>query len=126
MPLAGTYFKVSEKSWLLYNNSKTNQKAWDDMVAKKTKSHSEAKIPYHFPIKVRFDCRNADVLDDEATIEDLLKQIFQLSRMYWKSVDQQNIPITIKYPSLLTEFLPYFRYEEIPNPEFGCKTLWFL
>lgn len=126
MPLAGTYFKVSEKSWLLYNNSKTDQKAWDDMVAKKTKSHSEAKIPYHFPIKVRFDCRNADVLDDEATIEDLLKQIFQLSRMYWKSVDQQNIPITIKYPSLLTEFLPYFRYEEIPNPEFGCKTLWFL
>lgn len=44
----------------------------------------------------------------------------------WKSVDQQNIPITIKYPSLLTEFLPYFRYEEMPNPEFGCKTLWFL
>lgn len=126
MPLAGTFFKVSKKSWLLYNNSKTDQKAWDEMVAKKTRSRSEAKIPYLFPIKVRFDCRNADVLDDEAIIEDLLKQIFQLSRMYWKSVDQQNIPITIKYPSLLTEFLSYFRYEEIPNPEFGCKTLWFL
>ena len=125
-PLAGTFFKVSKKSWLLYNNSKTDQKAWDEMVAKKTRSRSEAKIPYLFPIKVRFDCRNADVLDDDAIIEDLLKQIFQLSRMYWKSVDQQNIPITIKYPSLLTEFLSYFRYEEIPNPEFGCKTLWFL
>ena len=126
MPLAGTYFKVSEKSWLLYNNSKTDQKAWSEMVEKKTKNHCEAKIPYQFPIKVRFDCRNADILDDDAVIEDLMKQIFQLSRMYWKSVDQQNIPITVKYPSLITEFLPYFQYEEIPNPEFGCKTLWFL
>ena len=120
MPLAGTYFKVGEKTWLLYNNTKSDQAAWESMA------NASKERGYHFPIKVRLDCRNADVLEDEKTVTDLIQQIFQLSRMFWKSVDQQNLPITIKYTSILAEFLPYFRYEEIPNPEFGCKTLWFL
>jgi hypothetical protein len=37
-------------------------------------------------------------LEDEEIIKDTITQIYQLSRMYWKSVDQQNIPITVKYP----------------------------
>lgn len=120
MPLAGTYFKVDEDAWLLFNNMKSDQASWDKNVS------SGRRVTYHFPIKVRFDCRNSSVLEEEATIKDLIQQIFQLSRMYWKSVDQQNLPITIKYPSMLTEFLPYFTAEEIPNPQFGCQSLWFL
>jgi len=117
MPLAGTYFKVGERTWLLYNNMKTDQESWDKLKSRKT---------YHFPIKIKLDCRNADIMNDEGTVADLIQQVFQLSRMFWKTVDQQNLPITVKYPAILTEFLPYFRYEEIPNPAFGCKSLWFL
>jgi hypothetical protein len=28
--------------------------------------------------------------------------------MYWKSVKQQNLPITIKYPKMVTEIVPHF------------------
>jgi len=63
-------------------------------------------------------------LKDKGTIKDMIDQIYQFSRMYWKSVKQQNLPVTIKYPELVAKMFPYLEVEEIP--EFGRTNLWFL
>ena len=117
MPLSGTHIKVSGNTYLLYNNSKLSQTGWqDDTTGKK----------YLFPIKLNFDFRNCAELNTEDNIKELVTQVYQLSRIYWKTVDQQNLPITILYPSLLAEFLPYFQGENLPNKDFSTKTLWFI
>ncbi len=40
--------------------------------------------------------------------------------MYWKSIGQQNLPVTLKY----SETVPHFEENEIPD--FGRDNLWFL
>ena len=45
-------------------------------------------------------------------------------QLYWKSVRQQNLPVTIKYPEMVAEMLPYFEGNEIPD--YGKDNLWFL
>jgi hypothetical protein len=50
--------------------------------------------------------------------------VYQFSRMYWKSISQQNMPVTIMYPEMVAEIFPYFK-----NPvlsDFGKESLWFL
>lgn len=54
----------------------------------------------------------------------LLNQVYQFSRMYWKSVKQQNLPITTKYPDMVAEIVPHFSEAELP--QFGKNNLWFL
>lgn len=54
----------------------------------------------------------------------LQNQVYKFSRMYWKSVKQQNLPITIKYPEMVAEIVPHFRKEELPA--FSKTNLWFL
>jgi hypothetical protein len=44
--------------------------------------------------------------------------------MYWKSVRQQNLPVTIKYPEMIAKIAPQFDSDDIP--EFGKDNLWFL
>ncbi len=117
MPLAGTHIKINTDTYLLYNNGKyEHTKEWEKKLGKN----------YHFPIKLRFDFRNCPSLNTEATITELIQQIFQLSRLDWRTTDIQNLPITILYPSLVAEFLPYFSNETLPNKAFSTKALWFL
>jgi hypothetical protein len=44
--------------------------------------------------------------------------------MYWKSVRQQNLPVTIKYPEMVAQIAPHFNANDIP--EYGKTNLWFL
>lgn len=37
----------------------------------------------------------------------------QFDRMYWKSVRQHNLPVTIKYPEMVAEILTHFEGNEI-------------
>ena len=48
-----------------------------------------------FPIQLKFDCNDKEQLKDIKVIRVLIDQIYQFSRMYWKSVRQQNLLITI-------------------------------
>jgi hypothetical protein len=47
--------------------------------------------------------------------------VYQFSRMYWKGVGQQNLPVTLVYPEMVTEIFPY---DKLLN--FGKENLWFL
>jgi len=54
----------------------------------------------------------------------LIDQVYQFSRMYWTSVTQQNLPVTVKYPEMVAEKYPHFETNNIPD--FGKENLWFL
>ena len=75
-------------------------------------------------IKLKIYCTQSELVEDIKTVKELIDQVYQFSRMYWKSVRQQNLPVTIKYPEMVAEMLPHFDGNEIP--EFGKDNLWFL
>lgn len=112
MPLSGTYIKVADRAYLLFNNTRyfTNSKP--------------TAREYHFPVKIKFTSTHLELLEDCTLIDLLIDQVYQFSRMYWKSVSQQNLPVTLAYPEMVAEIFPYFKYDILPD--FGKKTLWFL
>lgn len=114
MPISGTYIKLGYNEFLLYNNSRYGK---------------EGKWDYLFPVKVKLAKIFPSGTKDEQVllmeeVRELLCQIYKFSRMYWKSVKQQNLPITIKYPEMVAEIVPHFEDDYLP--EFGRRNLWFL
>lgn len=112
MPYSGTYIRMAERQYLLFNNTRYKP---DSKVIDKE---------YHFPIKIKLTSTHLELLDDEALIDKLIDQVYQFSRMYWKSVSQQNIPVTIAYPEMVATIYSHFKQHYIP--EFGTDNLWFL
>jgi hypothetical protein len=112
MPYSGTYVKVAERQYLLFNNTRYDENS------------KPSPREYHFPVKLKFTSTQLELLEDESLIDLLIDQVYQFSRMYWKSVSQQNLPVTLAYPEMVAEMYPYFKYEKLPA--FGEKTLWFL
>ena len=112
MPYSGTIVKVGAKEYLLFNNTR-----YEEASAPTDREH-------HFPVKISFFSDKAELLDDPALINQLIDQVYQFSRMYWKSVSQQNIPVTIAYPEMVATIYSHFKQHYIP--EFGTDNLWFL
>lgn len=112
MPLSGSYINIGFNKYLLFNNTRYNDnplREWDG---------------FPFPIKLGITCTDKDLEKDPKIIRELLDQVYQFSRVYWKSLSQQNLPVTIKYPEMVAEMFPYFDGYEIPP--FGKDNLWFL
>lgn len=114
MPLSGTIVKVARNQFLLCNNAKYNEKFKDE----------KGKNDYHFPVKMKIASASEDYEITMPIVRELLDQVYQFSCMYWKSVSQQNLPITIKYPEMVAEIAPHFSDAELP--QFGKSNLWFL
>lgn len=112
MPISGTMVQTGYREYLLFNNIR-----YSDSSVLKGKD-------YHFPVKVSFSSSDPKILNDVAIIKELLDQVYQFSRMYWKSISQQNLPVTIKYPEMVAETYPFFESDKLPP--FGQKNLWFL
>lgn len=111
MPVSGTYIKTDNLTYLLYNNVRYNPKYY---------SNSDG---YPFPVKLKISCSQPDLLKDDKVVNELIDQVYQFSRMYWKSIKQQNIPVTIKYPEMIAQIAPHF---ENGIPEGAENSLWFL
>lgn len=111
MPVSGTYISVGFNKFLLFNN-----------VRYKDESYLKQQ-DYHFPIKLSFKCSKQGVLNMQV-IGQLIDQVYQFSRMYWKSISQQNMPVTTIYPEMVAEIFPHFGSDKLPA--FGEKNLWFL
>ncbi len=79
---------------------------------------------HHFPVKITFLSNKAELLDDPALINQLIDQVYQFIKMYWKSVNHQNLPVTIKYPEMVAEIFQYFTHDKLPYR--GKESLWFL
>ena len=112
MPVSGTYINIGKNKYLLFNNTR-----YPDGSFSKADG-------YPFPIKLNIDCTDKEQLKDVKVIRELIDQVYQFSRMYWKSVRQQNLPVTIKYPEMVAQIAPHFDGNDIPD--FGKDNLWFL
>ena len=74
-----------------------------------------------------FPVRRADktaLLRDGEDILETMVNGYQFICMYWKSISQQNLPVTIKYPEMVAEIFPYFTHDKLPDH--GKESLWFL
>ncbi len=111
MPYSGTFIRIGERKFLLFNNGRfENEKFY-------------ATDGYPFPIKVSMSSPSTDAFDDDNVITELLTQVFQFSRLYWKSLKPQNVPITIKYPELVAKIVPRFKSDIKDEAK---NKLWFL
>jgi hypothetical protein len=112
MPKSGTFIRIGYNKFLLFNNARYE---------------SDYKYPpsegYPFPIKISISSPDKDAFEDVSIVTDLLTQVYQFSRLYWKSLRQQNVPVTIKYPEMVAQIAPRF---EAPIPEHAKDKLWFL
>lgn len=112
MPVSGTYIRIAENQFLLFNNARyPSDRFYSDTDG------------YPFPIKIKISSPDHDAFEDVEVIEELLTQVYQFSRLYWKSLRQQNVPITIKYPEMVAQIAPRF---ENGFPKEAKNTLWFL
>lgn len=112
MPIGGTYIRIGESKYLLFNNNRREG----------VKVSSFDGFP--FPVKMKIQCTDPERLKDSAEIKELIVQVYQFSRLYFKSVSQQNLPVTIKYPEMVAEIAPHFLDPDIPD--YGKDKLWFL
>jgi hypothetical protein len=112
MPISGTFIKTGWNEYLLCNNTRYGVSA------------NEKIESYPFPIKLKLKATDETILDDYKTTKAIVDQVYQFSRMYWKSVKQQNIPVTILYPEMVAEIFPHFEIQELK--QFGKDNLWFL
>jgi hypothetical protein len=112
MPYSGTIIRIAYNEYLLFNNTRymgtehVNIESW------------------HLPIKIKFQSTHPEQIADACLVKDLIDQVYQFSRMYYKSVKQQNLPVTLKYPEMVAEIFPWFKGENLP--EFAKKNMWFL
>lgn len=113
MPKSGTFINLGYNRFLLFNNTRYNNNG--------SVKESDG---YPFPVKLSIRCTHEELADDFKSVKELIDQVYQFSRMYWKSVRQQNLPVTIKYPEMVAEIFPHFEGNEIPT--FGKDNLWFL
>jgi hypothetical protein len=115
MPFSGRWVNLGRNKdgyrFLLCNNTRYEQEPFSKMDG------------FPFPIKLNIACPNRDNEVDTRTINQLIDQVYQFSRIYWKSVKQQGLPVTIKYPEMIAEIMPHFEDHTIYTDN-NC--LWFL
>ena len=112
MPNSGTFIGIGKDRYLLFNNTRYN----GSPVGKSD--------GFPFPIKLKIQCSSPELTKDMKTVNELIDQVYQFSRMYWKSIRQQNLPVTIKYPEMVAQIAPHFKGDDIPP--YGKDNLWFL
>lgn len=113
LPYSGRYVNLANKTYLLCNNTRFENYTFNP------------RDGFPFPVKLKIDCpSNPSQPIDSKVISDLIDQVYQFSRIYWKSVKQQNLPVTIKYPEMIAKILPYFTNTDTENID--TKHLWFL
>lgn len=116
MPLSGTWANLGRVRegyrYLLCNNTRYEDNSF------------RATDGFPFPVKLTlcsFGGNSTDI--DMPTVEQLIGQVYQFSRIYWRSVRQQGLPVTIKYPEMIAEIMPHFDSQAV-YPEKEC--LWFI
>jgi hypothetical protein len=117
MPFTGTYLPINNYQYLLYNNQFLN-----------TNTSLNDREGYPFPLKISLQkfppSSNEAIQPDEEESAALLAQVCRFSQLYWKSVSRQWMPVTLKYPEMLAQIVPHFKYADLPP--MGKESLWFL
>ncbi|CAN5753762.1 hypothetical protein BH10BAC3_BH10BAC3_12030 [soil metagenome] len=101
MPETGTYIYLGHKKYLLFNNARVG-------------NYHRASDGYHFPVKLSINANKPEYLTEKA-IADLIDQVYYFSKLYYKSLSQQNLPVTLAYLDMIAEMVPYFEHPTIPD-----------
>lgn len=112
MPQSGIFIKTKWNEFLLCNNTR---------YSKNTGTRLEG---FPLPIKIKFKSSNYEKINDINVVRELIDQVYQFSRMYWKSVRQRNMPVTIEYSELVAKMIAHFDNKELEP--FARTSLWFL
>lgn len=114
MPISGSILRLSKNTFLLCNNTR-----YSESTATKIEG-------YPLPIKVRIDAYDDSLLNNREIMQELTEQVYQFSRLYWKSVRQKSLPVTIEYSKILAKLTSNFPDSRLPNTQITRNTLWFL
>lgn len=113
MPVSGTCIKLRNGHYVLCNNTR-----YSNSVG--------AKIDdFPLPISIKISKTN----DDRISEEDerlLIDQVYQFSRMYWRSIKQKGVPVTVLYSKKFAEFSSHAEGLERLNNDTVKRSLWFL
>ena len=97
IPNSGTFVNICRNQFLLCNNTRYGT------------TIPGSRNGYPFPVKLDIQLTDEILLDNAKLINDLIDQVYKFSRRYWTSVTQQNLPVTVKYPEMVSEKYPHSR-----------------
>ncbi|MBK8243422.1 MAG: hypothetical protein IPK88_08350 [Saprospiraceae bacterium] len=108
MPESGTYVRVSKTEYLLFNNTRYQK-------------NPLRSVAEELPIKVAIHFADTGGFSHK----DLISQVYEFSRLYWKGLKQRSQPATTIYAKLIAEFAANYN-GVLPNNETVNNTPWFL
>lgn len=114
MPVSGTIIELKYRSeYLLSNNMRHDE----------TQMYQIRQFP--FPLKIKIN-KPENVLYDVFDIKQLLDQVYSFSRIYWKSIGQASLPVTISYSKIVADLAAHFPDNRLPENPVAHSNLWFL
>ncbi len=111
MPPTGTAIEIGWSQFLFYING----------LEKPEQSTTPREFP--FPLKVSVYAIDKSEVDRETAIG-LLRQLSDMTLLYWKSVKRQYQPVTIAYPALVAQIFPHFEHADPTRSVYSSP--WFL
>lgn len=112
MPQSGTFIKTKWDEFILCNNTRYSNNTGTRLDG------------YPLPIKIKLKSPNYEKINDFDVVRELIDQVYQFSRMYWKSVRQRNMPVTIEYSEIIAKMVAHFENKNLE--QFARNSLWFL
>lgn len=114
IPTSGTIVKLRYNEFLLCNNTRYKSNTGQKLLG------------YPFPIKINIFSHPKELAKDFVLVRDILDQVYEFSRIYWKSVLQRSKPVTIEYSEIIAEIVSQFNSKRLPNTKAATSSLWFL
>ena len=108
MPESGTYVRVSKTEYLLFNNTRYQKNPLRNVI-----EELPIKVAIHFADTGGFSHK------------ELISQVYEFSRLYWKGLKQRSQPATTIYSKLIAEFAGH-NNGVLPNNGTVNNTPWFL
>ena len=113
MPVSGTCVKLRNGHYVLCNNTR-----YSNSVGVKIDD-------FPLPINIKISKTNGDRISEEDE-RLLIDQVYQFSRMYWRSIKQKGVPVTVLYSQKFAEFSSHADGLEQLNNDTVKRSLWFL
>lgn len=112
MPISGTCWEIRRgEEYILFNNTRYGNDA--------------GKYKDEYPIKIKLYF-NQMVKPTDEFINEILAQVYEFSRIYWKSLKQQCKPVTIIYSDLIAKYTANFHNNKVPDSNVAKTTPWYL
>lgn len=112
MPTSGSFVRLRKggNEYLLFNN----QRYWKNPL--KTINAEE------YAIKIKLYNTETGGFNHK----ELLSQVYEFSRLYWKGLKQRSQPVTTQYAKMIAGFAAHFENGAIPSNEISQHTAWFI